>query len=161
MKHNKLNEALALVLFLILCLSAELMGSLLTMSSVDTWYQTIEKPSWTPPNWLFAPVWTTLFLLMAVSAWMIWLDGGIRQNIVPLALFIIQLAFNVLWSGLFFANQSPGLAFINIVFLWFLILSMIIAFIKVKQIAGYMNIPYMLWVTYAGALNLSIWRLNS
>lgn len=161
MVSEKSKNIIALILFISICLVAEFIGSMLTFISVNDWYQTLTKPTWTPPNWLFGPVWTTLYILMGISAWLVWNQGGFQQNKTALSIFFIQLFFNVIWSGLFFGLQQLTMAFIDIVLLWILILTMIITFYKSHKIAGLINILYLLWVSYAGALNFQIWRLNT
>lgn len=161
MNWIKDQNILSLIIFILICLFAEVVGSYLTFTSVKDWYPTVAKPSWTPPSWLFGPVWTTLYILMGISAWMVWKEGGFQQNPFALGIFFIQLAINVLWSGFFFGLQGIGLALINIVILWVLIIAMVITFWQTKQMAGVLNIPYWLWVSYATALNFQIWRMNS
>lgn len=152
-------QFLMLFVFLGICLGAGAAGAALTAVSVGDWYQTLEKPEWTPPDRVFGPVWTTLFVLMALAAWLVW-----RREVPPrrtaLALFAVQLALNIAWSGLFFTLRSPGLAFAEILLLWCAIASTLWAFWRISRPAGLLLTPYLLWVSYAAALNLAIWRIN-
>lgn len=135
-------------------------SGLATTTGLESWYSTLNKPSFNPPDWLFAPVWTTLYALMGISLFLVWQspESQLRKN--ALIIFSIQLALNFLWSFLFFYFENPGLAFLEIVLLWVSILMMIFYFIKVKPIAGYLQIPYILWVSFASVLNGAIWHLN-
>ncbi len=124
------------------------------------WYQTIAKPSWTPPGWIFGPVWTLLYIAMAVAAWLVWLEGGWKSNRIALSLYIVQLIFNAAWSWLFFGVHTIGGALVDIVILWLLILTTLILFWRRRPTAGLLLLPYALWVGFATALNFQIWRLN-
>jgi tryptophan-rich sensory protein len=141
------------------CLTASVLGSLFTWPALRPWYAELTKPRWTPPNWLFGPVWTLLFLAMAVAAWLVWRQTSLLST--PMRLFLLQLALNIAWSALFFRLRSPGAAFIEIVLLWAAILMTTIAFGKVVPTAYWLMAPYLLWVSYAAALNFAIWRLNA
>ena len=132
-----------------------------TARSVGDWYAGLNKPSWTPPSAVFAPVWSALYVMMGVAAWLVWRRGGLTAVAVPLALFGIQLALNVAWSAIFFGLRRPGWAFVEIVALWALILATVIAFRRISPTAGYLLLPYLAWVTFAAALNLAIWRANA
>lgn len=156
-----IRSIMKLVAALILCQLAGFMGSLATTPSIPTWYQSLVKPSFTPPNWIFAPVWTTLYVLMGISLFLVW-NKGLEKPGVQLALlfFFLQLALNILWSFLFFGLHSPLFAFIEIVFLWLAILVTILIFLPISKGAGYLLIPYLLWVSFAAVLNFSLWRLN-
>lgn len=148
-----------LILCILVCLGAAGIGSLLTTPALSTWYASLRKPSWTPPNWLFGPVWTILFIAMAIAAWLVWRKVGLTA--APMQLFLLQLLLNVAWSALFFRLRSPGLAFAEIVMLWFVILATSIEFWRAIPAAGWLLLPYLIWVSYATALNFSIWRLNA
>lgn len=124
------------------------------------WYQSLGKPSWTPPNAIFPPVWTALYLLMAVSAWLIWTQRGFRSARPALALFGVQLVFNGLWSWIFFGMHRIGLAFVDISLLWLALIAVILAFARRRPLAAWLLIPYLIWISYASALNLAIWQLN-
>jgi len=143
---------------LLVCLGAGWLGSLLTRPSLATWYEGLTKPHWTPPNWIFAPVWTTLYVSMAVAAWLVWRRKSLAT--IPMQFFLVQLLLNVAWSAVFFRLHSPGWAFIEIVAFWCAILLTAIAFGRIVRIAGWLMTPYLLWVSYAAALNFAIWRLN-
>jgi tryptophan-rich sensory protein len=125
------------------------------------WYQQIQKPTWTPPGWLFGPVWTALYAMMGVSAWLVWRQGGFQKQATPMRWFLIQLALNALWSPLFFGLHNPGLAFAEIVLLWAAILVTLMRFWRVSPVAGGLLIPYLAWVSFASVLNAAIWRLNA
>lgn len=124
------------------------------------WYAGLTKPTWTPPGWVFAPVWTTLYLLMAVAAWLVTLHGEWRLRRLPLALFSLQLAVNAAWSWLFFGLQRPDWALVNILVLWGLVSVTVVLFLKTRWVAGILLLPYWGWLTLAAALNAEIWRIN-
>jgi benzodiazapine receptor len=126
----------------------------------DEWYRKLAKPTWNPPNAIFGPVWTVLYLLMAIAAWLIWKDYGVAGAIVPLALFIIQLTLNAMWSWLFFGRHRPQAALFDIVVLWVVILATLISFLQLELLAGILLIPYLVWVSFATVLNWAIWRMN-
>lgn len=125
------------------------------------WYAQLQKPAWTPPPWLFGPVWTVLYATMAGAAWLVWVQGGWVVQRWPLGAFLLQLLFNALWSPLFFGLRSPGLAFADIVLLWLALLGTVILFWKARPLAGALLIPYVAWVTFAAVLNLALWRINA
>lgn len=152
---------LVLSAFLVLCFAAAALGSQFTSQSINSWYNALEKPAWTPPNWIFAPVWTLLYLAMALAAWLVWRERGFRGAAGALGLFVLQLALNVAWSGLFFGLRNPLAGFVDIVLLWLAILGTLIAFWRINTAAGLLFVPYWLWVTYAGALNFVLWRMNA
>ncbi|KQB38511.1 Tryptophan-rich sensory protein [Flavobacterium aquidurense] len=137
-------------------------ASVVTRPSVETWYPTIIKPVFNPPNWIFMPVWTLLYILMAVAAGLVW-DKIKEQNEEvkkALGFFLIQLTLNAIWSYIFFGLKNPMLALIEIALLWLMIYETYLKFIKINKTAGYLLIPYMAWVAFAGILNASIWWLN-
>lgn len=125
------------------------------------WYASLMKPAWTPPNAVFGPVWTVLYVLMGVAAWMVWRKAGFSGAALPLVLFMAQLVLNSLWSYLFFGARQPMWAFFEIVVLWVLIVITMLAFWRVRPAAGALLIPYACWVGFASALNLQLWRLNA
>lgn len=129
--------------------------------SPDGWYAGINKPTWNPPAWIFGPAWTFLYVTMSVAAWLVWREGGWRTQGRALGLFVLQWALNALWTPLFFGLHRPGLALIDIVALWVAILATLIAFWRVRRVAGILLLPYLAWVTFATALNFTIWRMNS
>jgi translocator protein len=143
--------------WLALCFSAA--GSAVFVSP-GGWYASLIKPSWTPPPWVFGPVWSLLYVLMAVAAWLVWREGGWRSQRQALGLFLLQWLLNALWTPLFFGLHQPGLACVEIAALWLLILMTLILFWRVKKTAGVLLLPYLAWVTIATALNFTIWRLN-
>ena len=155
------RQAIALAVSVGICLGAAGIGSVLTTPSLHPWYATLTKPAWTPPNWLFGPVWTTLYLCMAVAAWLVWRQAGFSPARLPLTLFVIQLALNVVWSGIFFRLRLPGAAFLEVVLLWLFILLTATAFWPVSRTASWLLVPYLTWVAYAAALNAAIWRMNA
>ena len=124
------------------------------------WYAGLVKPTLTPPAWIFGPVWTLLYVMMAAAAWLVWRRYGWANAIVPLGLFLGQLALNALWSYLFFGLQRPGLALLDIVALWLAILVTFMAFWRSQPPAGLLLLPYLLWVSFATYLNFQFWRLN-
>ncbi len=136
------------------------LGNWATTLSVSSWYQQLARPAWTPPDWVFAPVWTALYMMMATAAWLVWRQHGLSAARWPLALFLVQLALNVLWSVIFFGLRRPELAAIEIVVLWAAILATLIAFWRRSRVAGWLLVPYLAWVAFAAGLNFEIARLN-
>jgi tryptophan-rich sensory protein len=124
------------------------------------WYARLQKPAWNPPNWIFGPVWTVLYILMALAAWLVGRKGGGAGKQLALALFLLQLLLNALWSPLFFGLHNPGLAFANIVLLWLALSATLVTFWKVRVVAGALLAPYLAWVTFASVLNFTVWQLN-
>ena len=157
-----LSDLLRLALSIAVCQLAGFVGSIFTRTSVGTWYANLEKPSFTPPNWVFSPVWITLFVLMGIAAFLVWNKGLSDQRVkIALSIFAVQLILNVLWSVMFFGLRSPLAGLIEIAILWIAILLSIFYFLKVSNIAGILLMPYILWVSFAAVLNFSIWRLNT
>jgi len=156
---SKLYKILVMV---VTCLAIGYISGQVTQQSVDTWYPTLIKPSFTPPNWAFPVAWGTLYVFMGVAAGLVWARIEMETEIVRkgLTYFAVQLALNALWSYLFFGLKNPLIALIEIVLLWLMIYETYIPFNKVSKIAGYLFIPYLAWVTYAAALNGAIWWLN-
>lgn len=152
-----LNKRWKLVISIIIPFFASFIGGLFTASSVSSWYLELAKPFFNPPSWIFGPVWTILYLLMGISLYLIWTSKYSKKAFV---IFGIQLFLNALWSILFFGLKNPLLAFIEIIFLWISILLTIIIFYKISKKAAYLLVPYILWVTFAAILNLSIYLLN-
>ncbi len=155
-----IKQASALVVILLICFAAAALGSVATTPNIPTWYATLAKPSWNPPNWLFGPVWTMLYISMAVAAWLVWRRGGLQQARWPLTLFAVQLALNAAWSWIFFWYHMPGLACIEIVALLLAIAATTTTFWPRSKVAGMLMLPYLGWVAFAAVLNYSIWRLN-
>ena len=128
--------------------------------STGDWYAELVKPSWNPPSWLFGPVWTVLYIMMAVAAWLVWQRGGWKGQRGPLTLYLVQCALNALWTPVFFGLQRPGLAFAEIMILVVMLLATLIAFWRIRPAAGLLLVPYCLWTAFAAVLNFTIWRLN-
>ena len=157
-----MNKYLKIIICVAICLTVGYLSSIVTQSSIETWYPTIEKPSFNPPNWVFAPVWTLLFILMGISAGLVWdkLESDKELAKKGLFFFTVQLALNALWSYLFFGLNNILLASIEIVILLLLIYETYLIFKKVDKNASYMLISYMLWVGFATILTVSIYFLN-
>jgi tryptophan-rich sensory protein len=155
------TAAIKLAVFVIFSELAGVVGSLFTYPAIKGWYSTVIRPQFSPPNWLFGPVWTTLYALMGVAAYLIWRKGSNNKNVkIALGLFTGQLVLNTLWSFIFFGLRSPGMAFIEIIVLWLSIVATIIAFAKISKSAAWLLAPYIGWVSFAAFLNYSIWILN-
>ena len=151
-----------ILIMVVTCVAIGYLSGEVTRESVNTWYPTLNKPVFNPPNWLFAPVWTALYIFMGIAAGLVWDKIDTQKETVKkgLTFFAIQLGLNALWSYLFFGLQNPLLALIEIVLLWLMIYETFIQFNKVNKIAGYLFIPYILWVSFALILNAAIWWLN-
>lgn len=149
-----------LFLSLAITLAVGFIAGLATSTSIDTWYTTLHKPSFTPPNWLFPVVWTTLYILMGTALYLVWRQPRSNSRHRAVAAYFIQLALNFLWSFLFFQWHLIGWAFVDIICLWTFIAITIILFSVKAQLAAWLMIPYILWVSYATALNYFIWELN-
>lgn len=161
MEKTSVYEVLRLTISIVICQIVGLVGSFFTAPAIQTWYVTLSKPAFTPPNWLFAPVWTTLFLLMGISLFLVWRKPVSMPKVrTALVIFAVQLALNVLWSILFFGLRSPLAGFIEILILWAVVLLTIVNFYELSSTAGMLLIPYILWVSFAAFLNFSLWRLN-
>ena len=151
---------IGLAVFLIVCLGIGGLGAAATTPEIDGWFETIAKPSWNPPNSVFGPVWTTLYVLMAIAAWLVWKPAGFKAAAMPLTIFGIQLLLNAAWSWIFFGLHQPGWAFCEIMVLLLAILATTWAFFRCSAVAGWLLVPYLAWVSFACALNFAIWRLN-
>jgi benzodiazapine receptor len=161
MHRSKIGEILILFLSIIICQLAGFIGSIFTTPAIPNWYANINKPSFNPPNWVFAPVWTTLYLLMGIALFLVLRKGLSEKGIkTAFAVFVLQLVLNSLWSFLFFGLKSPLAAFIEIIFLLIAILISIILFFRISRVAGALLIPYIIWVSFASVLNFAIWQLN-
>ncbi len=180
----KFNNILKLLASIVVCLFAGYIGSIFTAPAIGGWYKTLVKPVFNPPNWIFAPVWTILFILMGISLYLVWNKNfeiknefknknlkacnflsekfwkGDWQKANIIIIFAVQLFLNILWSVIFFGRHLPGVAFFELIALWFSILYTIINFYRVSKTAAYLLLPYILWVSFAGFLNLFIWILN-
>jgi translocator protein len=152
------SERLALIGWLALCFAA---AGTAVFVSTDGWYASLHKPAWNPPAWVFGPAWTVLYVMMAVAAWMVWRAGGWKAQGRALGLFLLQWLLNALWTPLFFGLQRPGLAFAEITVLWLVLAATLWSFWRVRKAAGVLLVPYLAWVSFAAALNFTIWRLNA
>lgn len=157
-----MNKIIKIILIVALCLLVGYFSGIETKSAIADWYPTLIKPSFNPPNWIFAPVWITLYVLMGIAAGLVWDRIDFEKETVRKALqfFSIQLALNAMWSYLFFGMKNPMLAGVEIIILWLMIYETYFIFSKVNKISGYLLIPYLLWVGFATVLNASIWWLN-
>jgi tryptophan-rich sensory protein len=151
---------LGLLLWLALCVGGGVLSGLGSAGGDSTWYRQLERPSWTPPSWLFGPVWTALYTLMAVAAWRIWRRGGWAHNATALRLFLLQLAANFAWTPLFFTAHLMTVALLDLVALWIILVATIALFARRDRIAPWLLAPYLAWVTFAGALNAAFASLN-
>ena len=157
----KIKNIKKLIFSISICQFAGVMGSIFTSPSIPVWYATLQKPYFSPPNWIFAPVWILLFTLMGISLYLILIEN-LNVNIVKIgiAIFSFQLILNISWSFLFFSLKNILYALFEIIILWFAILLTIYQFWKINRKSSYLLIPYLLWVTFAAILNFTIWRLN-
>jgi len=151
------KSALGLAGWLVVTFAAAWIGS---RYMPGAWYASLAKPSWNPPNYLFGPVWSVLYVLMAVAAWLVWRKAGFSGAGPALILFVVQLALNSLWSYLFFGQHRPDMAFYDITVLWVAIQIVAALFWRVDPIAGGLMVPYIAWVSFASYLNVTLWRLN-
>ena len=154
---SKMQSLLMLLGFVCICFLAAAMGAIFRPGA---WYEQLAKPSWRPPNWVFAPVWTLIYLTIAVSGWLVWRKAGLSEGARPLAIYLVQLMLNAAWTPLFFGLHRPDLAFLDISLLWLSIIATIVVFYPLSPTAAFLLLPYLLWVTFAATLNFSIWRLN-
>lgn len=152
--HSTLRQSLALAGFVAITFCAPLAGM---FSLPGPWYAALEKPAWNPPAWVFGPAWTLLYTLMAIAAWLVWKRDGWQR---PLWLYFTQLALNAAWTPIFFGARQPGWALLEIILLWIAILLTMVAFLRVSRPAGWLLAPYLAWVTFATALNFTLWRMN-
>ena len=151
------RQALALVGWLALSFAA---SGTAVFVSIGGWYAELNKPSWNPPAWVFGPVWTLLYAMMAVAAWLVWRKGGWREQGRALGLFLLQWLLNALWTPVFFGMHRPGLAFAEIILLWLVLAATLRSFWRVRKAAGVLLAPYLAWVSFAAVLNSAIWWLN-
>lgn len=152
------SQLMGLAGWMAVCFAASMTGAII---SPDDWYANLDKPSWNPPNWIFGPVWVTLYFMMAFSAWTVWKQGGWAEQRKPLICFLCQLTLNAAWTPLFFGLHKPALAFVNIVLLGVVIVITMTHFWRVSSIATYLLIPYLAWVSFASYLNFTLWQMNS
>lgn len=153
------RQALGLLGWLLLTFAAAAVGAVASVNA-GVFYSGLARPFWAPPGWLFGPVWSALYVLMGVSAWLVWRTRGFVGARRALVLFIAQLAANALWSWLFFTWHQGGLAFAEVLVLWFLIVATVVSFWRFSRLAAVLLLPYLAWVTFASALTFAVWRLN-
>ena len=152
---------LALLVSIALCLLAGTIGSIFNIKAIPNWYAKLKKSKLNPPGFVFGPVWTILYLMMAISLYLVWITGGKSSSFnLAIILFLIQLFLNVIWSYLFFGIRKPLFAFYEIILLWIFILLTIISFFQFSKAAAYLLLPYLFWVSFASYLNYSVWKLN-
>lgn len=153
-----LRQGVGLIGWLLVSFAAAAFGGLFAPGE---WYASLKKSAWNPPGWVFGPLWTALYAMMAVAAWLVWRRDGFAAQRRPLVLFLAQLALNAAGTPLFFGLRRPGLAFADIVLLWLAIVGTLVAFRRVSRTAAWLLVPYSAWVSFAAALNYALWRLNS
>lgn len=149
-----------LILFIIICEAVGIAGSFFTVKAIPTWYEKLRQPSFRPPNWLFGPVWTLLYALMGISAYLVYQNRQLPLAKVGLIFFLIQLALNAIWTPLFFGAKKLDWAFFEIAFMWVFIVLSVVYFFVIVPLAGWLMLPYIVWVSFASLLNYSIWQLN-
>ncbi len=152
------NSYRPLLAFLLLTLGVGALGNIAVEPAIPTWYAGLNKPDFNPPSWVFAPVWTTLYILMGVAGWRVWRITGLKS--VEMAFFLVQLALNCAWSFIFFGAQQLGAALVEIVVMWLAILATLVLFWRRDRLAGLLFVPYLAWVSFATVLTHAIWRLN-
>lgn len=158
--QSKQRQVLGLIGWLVLSFSASAIGAVASIEA-QSFYRQLVQPSWAPPPWIFGPVWTVLYAMMAIAAWLVWRKGGFRANSTALLLFVVQLVLNALWTWIFFAWHSGPWAFAEIVVLWVFLLATLVAFWRLRRLAGMLLIPYLVWVSFAAALTYFVWQLNT
>jgi len=154
------RDALGLAAFVALCLAISAIGGWVTAQSVGTWYRALQKPFFNPPDWVFAPVWTTLYLTIALAGWRVWRVRGLAGALAAMSVYAAQLALNLAWSFIFFGARAIGLAFAEILILLAAICINAALFRRIDRAAGWLLVPYAAWVAFASVLNLALWRLN-
>jgi benzodiazapine receptor len=159
MENSVRRQGIGLAGWLLGSFAAAAVGGVAS-ANAGGFYQQLVRPGWAPPPWLFGPVWSVLYLLMGIAAWLVWRERGFRGARTALTLFVVQLAANALWTWLFFAWRRGALAFGEILLLWVLIVATLVAFWWVRPLAGALLVPYLLWVTFASALTFAVWRMN-
>lgn len=160
MPRNRFADLAGLAFFVALCLGIGALGASVTATSVRTWYAELARPSFTPPDAVFGPVWTALFILMAVAAWRVWRSADRETSRGPLTLFALQLALNLGWSVVFFGLQKIGAAVATIVVLDVAVVVTMLAFRTIDRLAALLLVPYLAWISFATVLNIAFWRLN-
>ncbi|MEZ5572220.1 MAG: TspO/MBR family protein [Halioglobus sp.] len=156
---SRQKQILGLIGWLAVSFATSAVGAVASIQA-RSFYSELAQPAWAPPGSVFGPVWTALYALMAIAAWLVWRCGGLRANRTALSFFLVQLVFNALWSWLFFAWHLGAMAFADIVLLWVLIVVTLVSFWRVRPLAGALLLPYLLWVSFAAALNYWVWQLN-
>jgi tryptophan-rich sensory protein len=156
----KANQILKLVTSLLLPLGIGGVAGMFTSEAIPGWYASLNQPSFNPPNWVFGPVWTTLYIIMGISLFLVWKLPASKQRNQAILIFMAQLLLNFCWSFFFFYFKMIGVALVDILALWIMIVFMLVRFYVIKPVAAYINIPYLLWVTFATALNLAYFFLN-
>jgi benzodiazapine receptor len=154
------QQIIKLIISIALPLLVGAVAGMFTAKAVPEWYATLNRPSFSPPNWLFGPVWTTLYLILGISLFLIWKQNPTEDRNIAIILFLVQIFLNFAWSFLFFYFKLVGIALVEIVLLWITIIIMIVQFYKVLPLAAYINIPYLLWVSFATVLNAAYYMLN-
>ena len=157
--YSMSKQVLGFFGWLCICFAAASLGALASVQA-GAFYQSLVRPHWAPPGWLFGPVWTVLYILMAISAWLVWRENAFRKAAPALSLFIFQLVVNALWTWLFFVWHLGGLAFVEILFLWLLILATVFMFWRRSRVAGALLLPYLAWVSFATVLTWAVWKSN-
>lgn len=156
-----LKEVVRLIVSILIVFIAGTIGSIATLSQIPTWYAALVKPSWAPPNWLFGPVWTILYILIGIALFLVWKEGISRKDVkLAISVFVVQLVLNVLWSVIFFGYNSLLGGLVVVIILWIAILANIIFFYRVSKPAGLLLVPYIVWVSIASYLNYSVYLLN-
>ena len=156
---SRIKQISGLAVWLLLSFMVAALGAMASIQAAE-FYAQMTQPAWAPPAWLFGPVWSILYLMMGISAWLVWRQAGFKAARLALTVFLFQLAFNALWSWLFFAWHLGALAFIDIIILWLLIALTIVTFKAHNKLAAWLLVPYWFWVSFAGVLNFSVWQLN-
>jgi benzodiazapine receptor len=157
-----MSNSIKLIVSILLTVGLGLLGGIFTVTEIQGWFAQLNKPAWNPPNWLFAPVWTTLYLLMGIALYLVWkTNANIDTKRWAIVIFIVQFALNFIWSDIFFKQHQTGWAFVDIVVLWLAILCSIIAFSKISKTAAWLLVPYISWVSFAAILNYTILQMNS
>ncbi len=161
MEVSKKKHWLSLFVLVFATFGLSAFGVLAATSSLGHWYQTLAKPAWNPPQAVFGPVWTALYLVMAIAAWLVWRRGSEMEVIPAMTAYFGQLVLNVIWPLIFFGLKSPGWAVLDIILLWGAIVVCMQQFGRVSPVAAWLLAPYLAWVTFASALNITIWRINA
>ncbi|MEO5683025.1 MAG: TspO/MBR family protein [Chitinophagaceae bacterium] len=157
-----MSNTVKLIISIVLAVGIGSLGGIFTAPEIQSWFLHLNKPAWNPPNWLFAPVWTSLYIMMGIAFYLVWKDpSNTDSKRWAIIIFIAQFALNFFWSYIFFRQHQMGWAFVEIVVLWVAILCTIIAFSKINKTAAWLLVPYISWVSFAAVLNYTIWQLNA